>query len=72
MEEKDAPWRVSGISNLGSRLYCPLVSLTNGRVFRTVRLEIDAEELKGMSLREIEVIAIGLANLNRGRSTLGS
>ena len=40
--------------------YCPLVSLTDGRVFRTVRLELDGDRLKYMTLREIEVVAVSL------------
>lgn len=59
MEKRESLWKVAGITNLASRLYCPLVSLTDGRVFRTV-LELDGDRLKYMTLREIEVVAVSL------------
>jgi len=60
VEKREGIWKVAGITNLASRLYCPLVSLTDGRVFRTVRVELDGEQLKYMTLREIEVVAVSL------------
>lgn len=60
MEKRESIWKVAGITNLASRLYCPLVSLTDGRVFRTVRLELDVDRLRYMTLREIEVVAVSL------------
>lgn len=60
MERRENIWKVAGITNLASRLYCPLVSLTDGRVFRTVRVELDGDQLKYMTLREIEAVAVSL------------
>ena len=59
------------MTNLTSRLYSPLVSLTDGRVYHTVKLDIQGEQLMGMTLKQVEVIAIGMMNLNRVRCREG-
>ncbi|ELV5027085.1 hypothetical protein SHA53_004468 [Salmonella enterica] len=51
-------WKITGLSNLGSRVLKPMVTLTSGTHFRIVKLDIDVPTLKMLTLSEIEAYAI--------------